>query len=247
MSWQFSKASHIGGREEQQDRVSILTSNFYSACILADGVGGHKGGAMAAQILLEECEKLWPPTIPPKIWLEIICQHTHRQIKQQGKAKKISPKTTCVILLVKKNRIYWTHVGDSRLYHIRKNRIIQQSEDHSIAQILLAMGKIRAEQMANHPDKNRLLKSLGGEEKMTIEMHESRIKSGDGLVLCSDGLWESIHTGEFSYALKQADLQQAAEQLVKRAVQRGGEKGDNVSVCLVRYQADNLWEWLAIY
>ena len=109
MSWQFTKASHIGGRKEQQDRVNILKDNKNKqyCCVLADGMGGHQGGAMAAQQLMDISQQLWPPNIPAKQWLEKVCQQTHQAIQQEGKENNINPRTTAVLLLIQKNKIYW--------------------------------------------------------------------------------------------------------------------------------------------
>ena len=248
MSWQLTKASHIGGREEQQDRVAFfedLEQARYCA-VLADGMGGHQGGAMAAQTLIDCTEQQWQIPATPEIWLQNLCEQTHQCIQALGEAHNINPRTTAVIVLIEKKRLYWTHIGDSRFYHIRGNRIIQQSEDHSVVQMLVALGKITAEEMANHPDQNRLIKSVGGKEALSIEIEQTKIKSGDRFALCSDGLWETITPNELIQASQQADLQQSTEQLVAQAAERGGQAGDNISLCFARYQADSLWEKLSM-
>jgi len=210
MIWQAAKAEAIGGRKEQQDRVELFESRDGSErlLVLADGMGGHSGGAIAADAVVETARSLWRKHI----------------------LQPLAPEQLL--------RANWAHVGDSRLYRFRGSDLVGRTLDHSVVQMLVDMGKVDEEEMATHPDQNRLTQSLGGDSDPEPDLESARVEMGDGFVLCSDGLWERVTTDEMLEALGAEVLNVEAKRLVELAADRGGADGDNVTIALARTAAD---------
>lgn len=236
--WMTAHADHIGGRQEQQDRVAALANDGAVLLVVADGLGGHKGGARAAETVVAAAADGWerqpPPWPDPARTLAAIRDDAHGRIRAIADSEGINPGSTCVFLYADAARASWLHVGDSRLYHFRDDILISRTRDHSMTQVLLEMGKIAEEEMATHPDQSRLLSALGGEDPPKETEDSVAIEPGDAFFLCSDGLWELISTAEMARALTAPDLQAAVEQMVQTAADRGGADGDNISLAVAR-------------
>jgi len=129
-------------------------------------MGGHRGGSLAAQTLLEIAETKWDSCSgapgDPKRFLEHLCQDAHQEINLRGRERGLDPRSTLVALIVRGSRACWVHVGDSRLYLFRGRELRVRTRDHSLVQELVEAGQIAEEDMATHPDQNKLLRSIGG-------------------------------------------------------------------------------------
>ena len=240
MHWETAKSDNIGGREEQQDRVELFVARDGSdrMLVLADGMGGHAGGAVASEAVIEAARRVWRahalnPMDPEQI-LQRICRDGHGTVNKIGAEKGVSPRSTATILYTNATHAHWVHVGDSRVYHFNNGVMVERSLDHSVVQMLVDMGKIAEKEMANHPDQNRLTQSLGGDTDPEPEFGSSEIKAGDAFLLCSDGLWEVVTEKEMGDALGAESISKSAKTLTKTAAQRGGPKGDNISVAMAR-------------
>jgi serine/threonine protein phosphatase PrpC len=239
MAWEVAKADAVGGREEQQDRVEVLAGRGgRHLLVVADGLGGHKGGALAAQAVIDTARALWPAQLkapkPPAEFLGALCAEAHRRINALAPDRDETPHSTCVLLHLDDREAHWAHVGDSRLYHFRDHALVERSHDHSVVQMLVDLGRIAEADMAAHPDQNRLTQSLGGSKAPEPSLGSAPVTRGDAYVLCSDGLWESVDTDEMAVALASGALGVAARRLIARAAERGGPTGDNVSVAVAR-------------
>lgn len=240
MKWQAATAERIGGREEQQDRVGFFHSRDGTACLLlvADGMGGHRGGSLAAQTLLEIAETKWDSCggapKDPKQFLENLCQDAHQEINLRGREQGLDPRSTVVALIVQESSACWVHVGDSRLYLFRGQELRVRTRDHSLVQELVEAGQIAEEDMATHPDQNKLLRSIGGEYPPETTHGSTSLRPTDPLLLCSDGFWEQITAEEMAVALAARNLDESLNHLADLAVRRGGPSGDNVAVAAVR-------------
>lgn len=240
MIWQTAKAEAIGGRKEQQDRVEIFEARDGSErlLVLADGMGGHSGGELAAEQVIKTATELWRKHIlkpsPADELLRDVIQIAHERINAEGKKKDLSPRSTAVLLHVTDHQAAWAHVGDSRLYRFRGGELLGRSLDHSVVQMLVDMGKVDETEMATHPDQNRLTQSLGGEADPEPELENAEVEIGDGFVLCSDGLWEQVTADEMIESLGADALTVEAKRLAKLAEERGGPEGDNVTVAMAR-------------
>lgn len=240
--WQLAYAQHIGGREDQQDRVAILREPEERATllVLADGMGGHRDGALAAQAVIDVADSHWQQyladqlPVDPDFWLSTLLKDAHQEINRIDQEHYRHPGSACILLWLERQQAVWLHVGDCRLYHFRQGHLLHRTRDHSVVQMLVDLDEVSEEEMANHVDQGRLLASLGGDHLPRFKPRQERVQPSDGFLLCSDGLWETILVDEMIQALASTDLEMAARQLVTTAVERGGVQGDNVSVAMAR-------------
>ncbi len=243
--WELAQAQTIGGRDEQQDRAILLSAPDGSACLLAlaDGMGGHRGGAAAAETVTEIARRTWAatpcPIGDPERFLERLSRAAHDAIAGlglgPGHGRGPAPGSTAVFLYVDPQRAAWCHVGDSRLYLFRNGELIHRTKDHSLVQLLVDIGEVAEADMAYHPAQNRLMRSLGGGgDAPEPSCGQLDLTGGDAFLLCSDGVWETIFPDEMIEALAQDDLERAADGLAAMAEKRGGARGDNATVVLAR-------------
>ena len=166
--------SRVGGREHNEDACGSKTVEAAACWVVADGLGGHRGGETASRAAVEAVLKSFQ-TEPQ---LAAIAMQHHLEAAQQAvlKAQDEQPnlstmRTTVVVLILDSNLALWGHIGDSRLYCFEKDRIAFRTMDHSVVQMMVAGGEIRPDQVRHHEDRNRLLRCLGnreGEFKPTI-------------------------------------------------------------------------------
>jgi len=242
LSVETCAAQHIGDRKEQQDRVGLLPNpkrpGFFMA-LLADGMGGHSGGAMAAeQVILkgqQNFEAFGPADETPQELLRSIIDEAHTVIKLTRFTSEQDPHTTACVLLFQPGRIDWAHCGDSRIYHFRGDRLVSRSSDHSYVNEMLRKGYLTPEQAENHPQKNVLLGCLGSEREPTIDYGEAvPPTAGDIFLLCSDGLWAYFSDDELGGVLTAHPPRAAAEILIQRARDRANGHGDNCSLVIIK-------------
>jgi serine/threonine protein phosphatase PrpC len=243
MNWEIAYNNHIGGREEQQDRIATFSTadNQQHLLVAADGMGGHQGGSLASEMVIKTAELAWQQFTDEDIpqFLQNIIEQAHENINNIGKKYNISPRSTCVLAYIKDQYIWWAHLGDSRLYHFRGTKLLKRTKDHSIVQLLHDLGRIKEEQMATHPDQGSLLKGLGGEdEDIQADFGEAKLHPGDSIVLCTDGFWEHITTEQLATSLQQTKkpLKPRIQQLVTDALKNGGAEGDNISIIVAQSQ-----------
>lgn len=239
-TWQTAMANAIGGRAEQQDRAGFWCSadGREGLWLVADGMGGHTGGALAAQTALDVTACRWPPapaeSAAPDELLEALCLAIHAEIHQRGARAGLAPHCTLVALYLRPDAAWWLHVGDSRLYRFRGAELLNRTRDHSVVQGLVDQGLLREDEIGQHPDRNVLVNAVGGAGPPRLENGRAALDARDTWVLCTDGLWEAVSAEELAKALAAPDLKQAADALVLRAVERNGPNGDNVTVLLLR-------------
>lgn len=242
MIWRTAKADDIGGRGDQQDRVEIFEAadGGQAMLVLADGMGGHAGGELAAQAVVDVVRESWRRHLDepgqPEGLLGAIVAGAHQRINQVGEKHGLAPRSTIVVLYLAGGQARWAHVGDSRLYLFRGGAAHARTHDHSVVQMLVDMGKVEEDEMGDHPDQNRLTQSLGGDQEPKADFGASEVAAGDGFVLCSDGLWENASEDEMAATAKAGSLAEAARELAKLAAQRGGKEGDNVAIAIARIE-----------
>lgn len=238
-------AQHIGDRKEQQDRVALCTAPKapgYVMAVLADGMGGLSGGAMAAEQVMRTARQAFdvfsPQTDTVPNMLEAIARDAHTIIKLTSFASEKSPHSTMVVLVLTPQReAFWAHVGDSRLYRFEGPNCAHRTADHSYVGLLVRQGKLSPEDAPKHPMANVLVSALGShgsEPEVTIGRHAG-LKAGDSFLLCSDGLWHYFKDVELGAALAMNTPRQAAEMLIAKARERAaGENADNCSLAIVK-------------
>jgi serine/threonine protein phosphatase PrpC len=130
------------------------------------------------------------------------------------------------------------HVGDSRLYHFRRERLINRTEDHSVAQLMVSQGRLKESDAAVSALQNQLYMRLGGRERPDPEFGASEVEEDDVFMLCSDGFWSSVDAQEALASLRDVPVEsESAARLVETARERGGATGDNISLVVMRWQA----------
>jgi PPM family protein phosphatase len=237
----FLIAEEQGPRNEQQDAAVCLTEPHAGTALLivSDGVGGQSGGRIASQQVIATARQFWTDRkgefSDPSKDLEALCREAHAQINAAGAQYGVSPRATIVALYLAPAGAYWTHSGDSRLYHFRAGELVSRTEDHSLLQIMLTQGLVKEDGMGTHPDQGLLIQSLGGDEYKSPSMASTETTPQDAFLLCTDGFWERTKVEEMAELLFASRGKAAVllDQAVKRAVERNSPGGDNVTVALV--------------
>jgi serine/threonine protein phosphatase PrpC len=230
-----------GGRTTQEDAFVCLhdPASDVRLLVLADGMGGDGAGELASAGVVEVARRLWRQGLwrdqPGPLFLESLCQAAHVELRRRGeKLVDAAPHSTVVALLIRGRRACWAHVGDSRLYRFQGARCLDRTIDHSVAQLKVARGELAAEAIGTDADQHRLLRGLGGPQPPQVEHGLAVLRPGQCFVLCSDGAWERLSTDELGRLAQRRDLRSALGDALGRAVERGGEDGDNVSLIFAR-------------
>ena len=235
-------AQHQGDRKEQQDRVALLPhpkGGGVALAVVADGMGGHTGGVLAAQQVIHTAGtnlgQFSARNELPKDLLESSLNEAHMLIKASRFINEKDPHSTAVMLLLQPGKVSWAHCGDSRMYRFRGDRMAFHTIDHSYVEELVAKGRITPEQALVHPNRNILLTSLGGNEPPRIDHGETDdLQAGDSFLLCSDGLWGYFSDTELGSLVSAYSAREASDQLITRARTRACGEGDNVSVVIIK-------------
>jgi len=235
-------AQHQGDRKEQQDRVAILPhgrSKGVALAVVADGMGGHTGGALAAEQVLHTARNNFDHFAPAEEsarWLlENSMREAHTMIKASRFMNEKDPHSTAVMMLLQPGRVTWGYCGDSRLYRFRDGGLLERTVDHSFVEHLVAVGKITPEQAETHPNRNVLMTSLGGQDEPRFDFGETDdLRPGDSFMLCSDGIWAYFSEAEMGMLLKENSARKACEKIIELARQRAAGSGDNLSLAVIR-------------
>lgn len=238
MKFTIYQASRQGGRKSNQDRVAYSYSRDALLMVVADGMGGHMHGEIAAQIcvqtMTENFQRLAKSRLPdPLQFLYESLIRVHYAINDYAVEHDLLeiPHTTCVAAVVQDNTAYWAHVGDSRLYFFSEGKLIGRTEDHTAVAQMVRDGLITEEEVAHHPDRNKVSNCLGGYIAPEVECAPPMpIHQSDSMLLCTDGIWGSVNAQEIAAILHTYSLEDGVRHLMDHAEFRGGENGDNLSL-----------------
>lgn len=248
MKYAIFEETRIGKRSYNQDRAGQWRTPEALFLAVADGMGGHLHGEIAAQIAVDCLGAAFRTEAKPKVadpedFLSKAIARAHamivHQTLRQGLAKdpNNSPRTTIVACLVQDGYAYWSFVGDSRLYLVRDGRVVTRTRDHTPVQMLIDAGRIREEAAATHPDRNKLLQCLGGPRAPRVEpVASARLARGDVVLLCSDGFWGPLTQRQLLMGLLGKPLRQSLPELMTLAEARAGPRCDNLSVLAIEWQ-----------
>ena len=238
MKFTIYQNSRQGPRPYNQDRLAYSYSKDALLLVLADGMGGHRNGEVAAQLavktLTDAFQRLAVPSLssPAKFLIDHI-QQVHDMIENVTQAEEYieSPRTTIVAAIIQRGYLYCAHVGDSRLYHFRNGHLLFRTEDHSVVQSLYKKGMISKEEMATHPYKNKIYNCVGGETPPQIDLADRHeLQEGDTVILCTDGVWGVISDQQIKEIIQRnADITAATIDLMDSADFASDERGDNMS------------------
>jgi protein phosphatase len=244
MHFSVYQQSHIGGRKVNQDRMGYSYTRDALLLVLADGMGGHQRGEVAATIALQTMSALFrsqatPYVKKPERFLEDAFLQAHEEIQRYGRERGLAdnPRTTIVACLVQHNCAVWAHCGDSRLYWMRRGQILARTRDHSHIEHLIAKGMADPSERNTHPDRNKLYSCLGASTPPKVELsRQSGLEPGDVLLLCSDGLWGILPDTEIVHQLSTHTIVQAVPDMIGMATAIAGPRGDNVTALAIQWQ-----------
>jgi serine/threonine protein phosphatase PrpC len=240
--------SNIGGRTENQDFYGSAQTKFGELLVVCDGMGGHNGGRYAAeramQIIIDEVIKSVDLN-PAKALQETILKaneaiwqesNTNANLKGMG--------TTVVALLITPERAICCHVGDSRIYQLRKGKIIHRTSDHSHVFDLVLQGKMTEEQARLSDISNVITRSLGTKFALNVEITDNlSYKTGDRFFLCTDGIWSMIPESQLIEMIyEEGDVESVVVNLVEKintiGIANGGNH-DNLTAALLEVETSS--------
>ncbi|SEN37284.1 protein phosphatase [Duganella sp. CF517] len=244
MQFSVYQESHIGGRKVNQDRMGYSFTRDALLLVLADGMGGHLRGEIAAGVALQTISAMFqqqatPYVKKPQRFLEEAFLAAHRDIHDYRKAHAMpeTPRTTIVACLIQHNTATWAHCGDSRLYWLREGRILARTRDHSHIESLIAKGLVPASERATHPDRNKLYNCLGADSLPKVEVSSGAgLLPGDQMLLCSDGLWSMLPDDEMARRMHAHTVPRAVPDLLRAALDAAGDGSDNVTALAIMWQ-----------
>lgn len=233
--------THVGRREENQDRLKVLQSADGGEFLLAvaDGLGGHSGGALAAQTIVETVERCWESRgadADGESFLRRLTSECHAAVNKAGEAAGLEPRSTLAALHGRGGEIVSVHAGDSRVIQFSGTGKAKRTFDHSIAQLNVLRGLTAEEDMATHPDQKKLFCHLGGEETPDAEYEHWDPAQGVRFVICSDGFWEVFPPDEIVALFAEADPAAAMERRFAEKLERL-PKHDNTTAILAEIPA----------
>jgi serine/threonine protein phosphatase PrpC len=248
MRFTIFQESRKGSRKVNQDRLAYTYSRDTLMLVVADGMGGHAGGEIAAQIavrlFIERFQQEAKPVLKnPLKFLQDTMVRAHTALGSYANQFSMleTPRTTCVCTIVQAGHAYWAHVGDSRLYLFRQGGLIGSTKDHSKVQYLVDQGIIGADEIIDHPDRNKIFSCLGGLVDPVIDLsRRTPLRNGDIIVMCTDGLWAVLDHKEMSTWLTSTPILKTAPQMMREGEKRGGPDGDNLSAIVVRWGPETL-------
>lgn len=228
MGYRYVKFTSAGADKKfNEDSLEVIEMQDGLLCLLCDGVGGEYGGDLAARIALKSAMYFFS-SFDSKDYIErikyaieeanaFLFNHSLNTVSEKNMA------TTIELMFFTESFIYWAHIGDSRIYHLRSQRLHLLTKDHSMVQKLLDEGFISRSQAKNHPQRNVIINALG--EYQHTQPDISKIKVNDfetnKFFICSDGVSNIVSNKELEEILNYADLEQMKIQIVKLIKQRG--------------------------
>ena len=236
--------SQIGGRKVNQDRLAYSYSKDALLMVIADGMGGHARGEIAAEIAVNTLNNRFQAEARsairrPKEFLETSIHAAHRAIVAFADKNDMleCPRTTIVAVILQNGKAQWAHVGDSRLYFFRASRLAIATQDHSRVQQMIDAGIITPEQAAVHPDRNKIYNCLGGVLPPTVTHSEEwTLQVGDSIWISTDGFWGPLHATNISARLAHEDILALVPKLMQEAERKAGPESDNLSVVALTWE-----------
>ena len=248
MKFSVFQLSRKGGRPKNEDRMGYCYTRGAGIFLLADGMGGHPEGEVAAQLALQSFSASFQKEAQPEVadvtaFLQTALMAAHRQILRYAIEQSIldTPRTTLVAVLVQGGCATWIHSGDSRLYLVRDGELLARTRDHSYMEQPVTEATVK--KAPGRFNRNILFTCLGSPTKPVFDVTGPvALKQGDKVMLCSDGLWGSLNDIEIVYELGQKTVTQAAPDLVEKALAKAGNSSDNVTVIAFEWETPDASE-----
>lgn len=243
MQFTIYQGSRRGARAINQDRYAYTYSREALLLVVADGMGGHADGDVAARVcvrlIVERFQQEAKPALRnPLLFLRDAMARVHEALISYARQVSAAetPRTTCVACIVQAGHACWAHAGDSRLYLFRNDALLAKTRDHTRVEQLAERGLIERSLTGIHPERNQVYSCLGGASAPAIDVGPRTVLAdGDLIVLSTDGFWNVITPQEIAEALAAAPVVTAAPLLLGEAERRGGAEGDNATAIVVRW------------
>ena len=232
MRWSSASLTHVG-YIRQQNEDACLDYREQGLWAVADGMGGHWGGALASQTVIDNLANFSRQNDLAEnvTTLERRLHEANRQcIERAGPGRSMG--STAALVFAHDPFCFFLWVGDSRIYRIRDAEVERISRDHSLVEQLLRDGKIRAEEALNHPSGNVITRAVGVNPKLDVEVEFATTRPGDTFLICSDGLYRHVEDTEIASTLATGALSHALDHLLTLALSRGGS--DNITLVAAR-------------
>ena len=243
MKYQFGQTSRLGNRTVNEDDLGVAEAGDAVLLVVADGMGGYKGGQVASRSLvkhmLSDFKSRKLPVADPQTYLKELVADAHIAVIRAGSEQTppVEPRTTCVVCLIQSGFAWWAHVGDSRLYMFRVGKPFKRTVDHSKVEEMRRKGKISEKEMENHPQRNLVTRCVGFQPHPPVPTVSDKIalEKYDMFVLCSDGLWGPLKDEVIVETLTKNTITQAVESMAEQAESTSYPASDNISVIAFRW------------
>lgn len=230
MRFLWATATHRGRvREANEDAVfpeSAGESDGPVTLIVADGMGGHVAGEVASRLAINAAAS---SQLPPAGRVQEANKAIREEVSRQPALAGMG--TTMTLAHLDNGNATLAHVGDSRAYIFRRGNLTQLTEDHTVAARYVALGKLDADEVASHPQRHILTRTLGLDMLVDVDEIEITLRPADRLLICSDGLTEMVDDELIAESLAEGAPEDVAWSLVEKANQAGGT--DNVTVIVI--------------
>lgn len=248
MKFSVFQISRKGGREKNEDRMGYCYTSKSGLFMLADGMGGHPEGEVAAQIALQTISALYQKEAQPRLadvkgFLNAAVMAAHQRIMRYaaGKSMPDTPRTTLVAAVIQDGFAQWVHCGDSRLYYVRDGVALARTRDHSYLE--QSRTASRPSDQRAVVNRNVLYTCLGSPAKPVFDISAPvDLQLHDKMLLCSDGLWDNLSDQDIVQQLSLRPVSEAAPDLVDRALVNGGPGSDNVTVLAMEWETPDAFE-----
>ena len=222
-------ATDRGAARERNEDACAAGAGFLA---VADGMGGHQAGEVAAALALASVQQPLPPELPVEEAVRRLFARAQQTIQEEARrrADRAGMGTTLTAAWLVDGRAVIGHVGDSRAYLVRGGRARQLTEDHSVVAELVRNGSLSAQEALRHPHRHVLTRSLGGPGEVAVDVVEVPLQPGDRLVLCTDGISTAVPEAELARAVGSAASAEAAARALVQLAAAGGGADDMTAV-----------------
>ena len=240
MKFSVFEATHQGSREKNEDRMGYSYTREAGLFALADGMGGHPEGEVAAQIALETMSALFQREAQPRMidvpsFLGRGLMGAHHQIIRYASSRGMmdTPRTTLVAAVVQRGQLHWVHCGDSRMYVVRNGQLLKRTRDHSYLEAKVSTGGA-----AKDVNRNVLFTCLGSTVRPMFDVGGPIVlQDQDKVMLCSDGLWGTLDDEQIVRGMAERPLAEGMPVLIEQALKNGGSRCDNITVLGFEWEA----------
>lgn len=236
----YALFTNIGGRDVNEDSIKATETGRGYCFVLCDGLGGHGMGDAASQTVVEALTDVIIKNDGKASSVgeayeasQAVLVSRQEELHARGKMK-----TTATMAIIDKRKVFISHVGDSRVYAFKDNKVLGRTQDHSVPQMLVLSGEIKESEIRNHPDRNLVLRVMGDEwrEKQYDCMKPVSLRKCQAILMCTDGFWELIEECEMERLLRETKTaREWVDAMAKVVAENGrGKNMDNNSAIAVR-------------